>query len=233
MAPLPASLPMRTRVCLAPRPSCVQAPRQARTQTPARRTAKLAAVLSEAELAKLVDGVPNLGPDPWEKTYYPKGADRRNEMKQWYVVDAEGQTLGRLATLVARLLRGKTVPTYTTSADMGGFVVVINAEKVAVGGKKEQQKLYRRHATGRPGSMKEETFEQLQKRVPERIVEKAVKGMIPKGGSLGRELFRHLKVYKGSKHPHEAQMPVDCTHLIDASANDNAKFPDVPIMTVD
>ncbi|XRB14736.1 ribosomal protein L13 [Pseudoscourfieldia marina] len=191
------------------------------------------AVLSESELANLVSGVSNLGADPWEKTYYPKGADRRPEMKNWYVVDAEGQTLGRLATLVANLLRGKTVPTYTTSADMGGFVVVVNAEKVTVGGRKAQQKLYRRHATGRPGSMKEETFENLQKRVPERIVEKAVKGMLPKGGALGRDLFRHLKVYKGDKHPHEAQTPIDCTHLVDASSNDGAKFPSVPIMTVE
>ncbi len=125
--------------------------------------------------------------------------------RQWYLVDAENQTLGRLATEVASVLRGKNKPTYTPHLDTGDFVVVVNAEKVRVTGDKVDQKLYRRHS-GRPGGMKVETFRSLQERLPERIVEKAVKGMLPHN-SLGRQLFRKLKVYKGSKHPHTAQQP--------------------------
>ena len=123
--------------------------------------------------------------------------------RKWYLVDAENQTLGRLATEVASVLRGKKNPKFTPHLDTGDFVVVVNAEKIRVSGNKSHQKLYRRHS-GRPGGMKVETFEALQQRLPERIVEKAVKGMLPHN-SLGRQLFRKLKVYRGSEHPHAAQ----------------------------
>jgi large subunit ribosomal protein L13 len=125
--------------------------------------------------------------------------------RQWYLVDAADQTLGRLASEVAQVLRGKNKPTYTPHLDTGDFVVVINADKVRVSGNKETQKLYRRHS-GRPGGMKTETFAHLQARIPERIVEKAVKGMLPHN-ALGRQLFRKLKVYRGAEHPHDAQKP--------------------------
>ncbi len=125
--------------------------------------------------------------------------------RHWYLVDAANLTLGRLATEVASVLRGKNKPNFTPHLDTGDFVVVVNAEKIRVSGKKSQQKLYRRHS-GRPGGMKIETFQSLQDRLPERIVEKAIKGMLPHN-SLGRQLFRKLKVYKGSNHPHAAQQP--------------------------
>jgi large subunit ribosomal protein L13 len=136
------------------------------------------------------------------KTYLPPvDAIERN----WYIVDAADQRLGRLASEIAMVLRGKNKPTFTPHLDTGDFVVVINAEKVAVTGKKRSQKLYRRHS-GRPGGMKTETFEKLQSRLPERIIEKAVQGMLPKN-TLGRQLFTKLKVYAGSEHPHAAQKP--------------------------
>ena len=125
--------------------------------------------------------------------------------RQWYLVDAENQTLGRLATEVASVLRGKNKASYTPHLDTGDFVVVVNADKVRVSGNKSQQKLYRRHS-GRPGGMKVETFAHLQERLPERIVEKAIKGMLPHN-ALGRQMFRKLKVYKGAEHPHAAQQP--------------------------
>ena len=125
--------------------------------------------------------------------------------KKWYVVDAADKRLGRLATEIASILRGKNKPTFTPNMDTGDFVIVINAEKVNVTGRKREQKLYRRHS-GRPGGMKVETFDQLQNRIPERIIEKAVKGMLPKN-ALGRKLFTNLKVYAGPEHPHEAQQP--------------------------
>ena len=125
--------------------------------------------------------------------------------RQWYLVDAENQTLGRLATEVAAVLRGKNKPYFTPHLDTGDFVVIVNAEKIQVTGRKGTQKLYRRHS-GRPGGMKVETFNALQDRIPERIVEKAIKGMLPHN-ALGRQLFRKLKVYKGSEHPHAAQNP--------------------------
>jgi large subunit ribosomal protein L13 len=125
--------------------------------------------------------------------------------KKWYVIDAENQRLGRLATQIAMILRGKNKPIYTPFMDTGDFVIVVNADKVAVTGNKGEQKLYRRHS-GRPGGMKTETFNHLQGRLPERIIEKAVKGMLPKN-ALGRQLFRKLKVYAGADHPHSAQNP--------------------------
>ena len=137
-----------------------------------------------------------------EKTYLPPVATIE---RNWYVVDAAEQRLGRLASEVAMVLRGKNKPTYTPHLDTGDFVVVINAEKITVTGKKSSQKLYRRHS-GRPGGMKTESFSKLQARLPERIVEQAVKGMLPKN-TLGRQLFTKLKVYAGSEHPHAAQQP--------------------------
>ncbi|MEO1001958.1 MAG: 50S ribosomal protein L13 [Cyanobacteria bacterium J06638_7] len=125
--------------------------------------------------------------------------------RQWYLVDAADQTLGRLASEVASVLRGKTKPCFTPHLDTGDFVIIINAERIRVSGNKPSQKLYRRHS-GRPGGMKTETFAHLQARIPERIVEKAIKGMLPHN-ALGRQLFRKLKVYKGSDHPHAAQNP--------------------------
>ena len=136
------------------------------------------------------------------KTYLPaQDSIERN----WYIVDAADQRLGRLASEIARILRGKNKPDYPPSMDTGDFVIVINAEKISVTGRKREQKLYRRHS-GRPGGMKVETFDKLQARIPERILEQAVKGMLPKN-TLGRQLFRKLKVYAGSEHPHTAQQP--------------------------
>ncbi|MDA0265361.1 MAG: 50S ribosomal protein L13 [Cyanobacteria bacterium] len=125
--------------------------------------------------------------------------------RKWYIVDAADQRLGRLSTEIAKVLRGKNKPTYTPNMDTGDFVVVINADKVTVTGNKREEKLYRRHS-GRPGGMKTETFAKLQNRLPERIIEQAVKGMLPKN-ALGRKLFTKLKVYAGSDHPHQAQSP--------------------------
>lgn len=136
------------------------------------------------------------------KTYLPP---QNNQEQQWYVVDAADQRLGRLASEIAIILRGKNKPIYTPHLDTGDFVIVVNAEKVVVTGKKRTQKLYRRNS-GRPGGMKTETFAKLQARIPERIVEHAVKGMLPKN-SLGRNLFTKLKVYAGPDHPHTAQKP--------------------------
>lgn len=125
--------------------------------------------------------------------------------RKWYVVDAADQRLGRLATEIAMILRGKNKAHFTPNMDTGDFVIVVNAEKIEVTGKKRTQKMYYRNS-GRPGGMKSETFDKLQKRVPERIIEQAVKGMLPKN-SLGRQLFTKLKVYVGPEHPHEAQQP--------------------------
>jgi large subunit ribosomal protein L13 len=147
------------------------------------------------------------------RSYYPTAQDAAATNKRWYVIDAEGQTLGRLASLAASYVRGKGEATYTPSVDMGAFVVVVNADKVKVTGRKAEQKTYFRHVTGRPGSWTIETFDQLQQRLPERIVEKAVRGMLPKG-PLGRRIRLHLKVYKGAEHPHAAQQPVDVTSEI-------------------
>lgn len=140
------------------------------------------------------------------KSYLP---NPETVQRDWYVVDAADQRLGRLATEIAMVLRGKNKPQFTPHMDAGDFVVVVNAEKVVVTGKKSSQKLYRRHS-GRPGGMKTETFEHLQARIPERIIEKAVKGMLPKN-NLGRQLFKKLKVYAGEQHPHAAQQPKELT----------------------
>ncbi|XP_054814447.1 50S ribosomal protein L13, chloroplastic-like isoform X3 [Prosopis cineraria] len=120
------------------------------------------------------------GPDIWNMTSYPKAADHVNTDKPWCIVDASDKILGRLASTIAIYIRGKNLAAYTPSVDMGAFAIVVIAEKVAVSGKKRTQKLYRRHS-GRPGGMKVETFAQLQQRIPERIIEHAVRGMLPKG----------------------------------------------------
>ncbi len=136
------------------------------------------------------------------KTYSPKPGDIEHG---WYVVDATDLPLGRLASEVATRLRGKHKPTYAPHVDGGDFIVVINAEKVAVTSGKSQSKIYYRHS-GYPGGIKAETFDSLRERRPEAIIERAVKGMLPKN-KLGRQMGRELKVYAGSDHPHAAQKP--------------------------
>ncbi len=125
--------------------------------------------------------------------------------QKWYLVDAEGKTLGRLASHVARLLRGKHKPKFTPNNDLGDFVVIVNAEKVKLVGKRtELKQLY--HNTGYPGGAKFESFKELIRTKPEKVMEHAVKGMLPHN-RLGRQIFKKLKVYRGSKHPHTAQRP--------------------------
>ena len=125
--------------------------------------------------------------------------------RKWYIVDAEDLILGRLSTEIARILRGKHRPQYTPHADCGDHVIVINAEKIKVTGRKEAQKTYHRHSQY-PGGLKSITLEKQRERFPERIIELAVKGMMPKN-SLGRSMLKKLKVYAGSDHPHTAQQP--------------------------
>lgn len=125
--------------------------------------------------------------------------------RKWYIVDAEDLILGRLSTEIARILRGKHRPQYTPHADCGDHVIVINAEKIKVTGRKEAQKIYYRHSQY-PGGLKSITLEKQRERFPERIIELAVKGMMPKN-SLGRSMLKKLKVYVGSDHPHTAQQP--------------------------
>lgn len=125
--------------------------------------------------------------------------------RKWYVVDAEGKTLGRMASEVAKILRGKHKPTYTPHVDTGDFVIIINAEKVKLTGKKLDQKMYRWH-TGYVGHLKERTYRDMLQNRPEKVVEAAVKGMLPKN-KLGRAMYRKLKVYKGPEHNHAAQSP--------------------------
>ncbi len=125
--------------------------------------------------------------------------------RDWYVVDADGKTLGRLATEIARRLRGKHKPEYTPHVDTGDYIVVINAEKITVTGNKSKDKMYYRH-TGFPGGIKEISFEKLIAKKPEMVIEKAVKGMLPKN-PLGRAMYRKLKVYAGPVHQHTAQQP--------------------------
>jgi len=135
------------------------------------------------------------------KTYSPKAKDMRRE---WHVVDASGKTLGRLASQVASLLMGKHKPIYSPHLDTGDYVVVINAAKIKVSGKKTVQKIYYRH-TGYPGGLKSPTFREVFSSHPTRVIELAVKGMLPHN-RLGRAMFRKLKVYPGSEHPHHAQV---------------------------
>jgi large subunit ribosomal protein L13 len=136
------------------------------------------------------------------KTFVPREEEIQRD---WYVVDAEGQTLGRLAVQIANVLRGKNKPIFTPHMDCGDFVIVLNAEKVMLTGNKEDQKLYRRHS-GYPHGFREETARSLRARLPEAIVERAVKGMLPHT-RLGARQFTKLKVYTGGTHPHAAQNP--------------------------
>ncbi len=135
-------------------------------------------------------------------TYMAKPQDIE---RKWYVIDAEGKTLGRLASEAASILRGKNKPIFTPHMDTGDYVIIINAEKVAVTGKKRKEKIYKRH-TGYPGGLREITFEKLQAKDPEEIIKHAVKGMMP-NGKLGRQMFKKLKVYAGPEHKHAAQKP--------------------------
>ena len=151
------------------------------------------------------------------RTWSPKLADL-NIGKRWYVVDAEGQTLGRIASVIAATLRGKTKPTYTPHADMGDFVIVINAEKVVLTGKKETQKLYSRHS-GYPGGLRRRSVREVRASHPERIIQNAVKGMLP-GNVLGERQLRKLKVYAGPRHPHATQQPETLLVGRVGSAND-------------
>jgi large subunit ribosomal protein L13 len=135
-------------------------------------------------------------------TYFPKEGEIA---RKWYVVDATGQTLGRLASKVARILTGKNSPRYTPFIDTGDHVVVINCDKVKLTGLKSEQKVYR-HYTGFPGGLREEEFTKRLQRKPESIVQQAIEGMLPKN-KLGKAMAKKLKVYKGDKHPHIAQKP--------------------------
>jgi large subunit ribosomal protein L13 len=132
-------------------------------------------------------------------------ATPENRERDWLVVDASGQTLGRLATQIADTLRGKLKPEYTPHCDVGDFVIVVNAEKIAVTGKKREQKLYYRHS-GYPGGLRTRTLNDMLERQPEEVIRKAVKGMLPRN-RLARQQLRKLKVYTGPDHPHAAQQP--------------------------
>jgi len=136
------------------------------------------------------------------RTFIPKKDDIE---QKWWLIDAEGRILGRMATEVADLIRGKRKPQFTSHLDTGDFVVIVNSEKIKVSGRKLEQKKYYSHS-GYPGGIKEETLKDLLERKPEEVVKKAVWGMIPKG-KLGRALYKKLKVYRGPSHPHEAQNP--------------------------
>jgi large subunit ribosomal protein L13 len=138
------------------------------------------------------------------RTWSPKQADLEIG-KRWYIVDAEGKTLGRLASVIAATLRGKMKPTFSPHADMGDYVVVVNAEKVALTGKKETQKLYSRHS-GYPGGLRRRSVREVRATHPERIIESAVRGMLPRN-VLGERQLRKLKVYAGPDHPHATQRP--------------------------
>nr|YP_010156553.1 50S ribosomal protein L13 [Laminaria rodriguezii]QQY85091.1 50S ribosomal protein L13 [Laminaria rodriguezii] len=135
-------------------------------------------------------------------TFIPSKLDLK---QQWYIIDAKDKCLGRLATEVSNLLRGKNKTIFNPAQDVGDYIIIVNASEINVSGKKRVQKLYFRHS-GRPGGKIVESFEDLQIRIPERILEKAIKGMLPKN-RLGRKLFTKLKVYKGQEHPHMSQKP--------------------------
>ena len=143
------------------------------------------------------------------KTYSPKASDIE---RSWFIVDAADLPLGRLASEIAQMLRGKHKPTYAPHMDTGDFIVVINAEKVAVTRDKSQSKIYYRHS-GYPGGIKAESFESLIERRPEVVIERAVRGMLPKN-KLGRKMLKKLKVHAGPDHPHEAQKPTPLTFKI-------------------
>ncbi len=136
------------------------------------------------------------------RTFSPK----KSEIERgWFIVDAEGKTLGRLASVIASILRGKNKPQWAPHVDVGDFVIVVNAEKVVVTGGKETQKFYHRHS-GYPGGLRSMSLREVRARKPERLIESAVRGMLPHN-VLGEQQFKKLKVYKGSRHPHESQLP--------------------------
>lgn len=147
------------------------------------------------------------------KTYVPKKGDVE---QRWYVVDATGKNLGRLASDIARVLRGKHKPTYTPNDDVGDFVIVVNAEKFAVTGKKMTDKMYYRHS-GYPGGLREFSLEKLLQRQPTRVMEEAVRGMLPHT-RLGAAMYRKLKVYAGPEHPHEAQQPANLADVFEGQS---------------
>jgi large subunit ribosomal protein L13 len=158
------------------------------------------------------------------KTYSAKAADLK---PQWYVIDAEGQVLGRLASQIAQILRGKHKPTFTPHLQSGDFVIVINAEKIAVTGKRLDQKIYYHH-TQYPGGLRKKTLRQvLEGKFPERALEHAVRGMVMHN-RLGADIMRHLKIYAGPTHPHQAQKPIPWTGpeaLLKKSADEEATKP--------
>lgn len=139
-----------------------------------------------------------------QKTYRTRQSDADNS-RRWWLIDAEGQTLGRLATQVATLLRGKHKAIFTPHLDVGDYVVIINSEKIVVSGRRLEQKQYYRHS-GYPGGLHSRTLSELMERRPERVIELAVKGMLP-SNALGRRMLRKLRVYVGPVHPHAAQQP--------------------------
>ena len=139
-----------------------------------------------------------------KNTYMQKKEDI---VRNWYVIDAEGQTLGRLATKVAHVLRGKHKPTYTPHVDCGDFVIVVNASKINLTGNKLNDKIYYNHS-GYTGGLRERSARVMKEKYPEEMIERAVKGMLPKG-RLGRQMYKKLFVYAGSEHPHMAQKPVE------------------------
>ena len=150
-------------------------------------------LLSEADPLSLM---------PESRTYVPKQGDIT---KSWHVIDADAQILGRIATVAARLLQGKHQPTYTPYIDTGDHVIIVNAERIRLTGSKETRKLYRRHS-GHPGGLREERAVTVRQQHPERLVETAIRGMLPKT-KLGRAMYRKLSVYNGPNHPHTAQKP--------------------------
>jgi large subunit ribosomal protein L13 len=153
------------------------------------------------------------------KTYVPKAGEIE---RKWYVVDATGQTLGRLASDIARVLRGKHKPQYTPNADTGDFVVVVNAGKIRVSGNKMSDKIYYRHS-GYPGGLREMTLEKLLQQYPERAIEIAVKGMLPHT-KLGNAMYGKLKVYAEGHHPHEAQQPRNLVEAFPGGQPTGANF---------
>jgi len=136
------------------------------------------------------------------RTYFPKQGDIK---PRWFVIDAEGQVLGRLSSMIAQIISGKTKPTYTPFLDTGDHVIVVNAEKIVLTGRKESDKLYRHHS-GYPGGLKERAARFIRVEKPESMIEEAVWGMLPKS-KLGRKMLKKLKVYRGAQHPHVAQQP--------------------------
>jgi large subunit ribosomal protein L13 len=136
------------------------------------------------------------------RTYFPKEGEIQT---RWFIIDAEGQILGRLSTEIARIITGKNKPTYTPFLDTGDHVIIVNAEKIVLTGRKEEDKLYRRH-TGYPGGLKSRAARFVRAEKPESMIEEAVWGMLPKS-RLGRKMLKKLKVYRGPEHPHQAQQP--------------------------